>query len=307
VRDSARSRSWRPRRGVLRRLTPRLGAVVLGAVALPALLAAPLAEQARTHRPQPAPGPGVESAPARLHLAPPQLGPEESPRERLEGAQRFAAGRDASAGFAIVSPDGKLRGREEHRLFTCASVVKSMLLAAELHRLDDQGLPLDAGTRSLLSEMITISDNDAATAIYGRVGDEGLYRVANLAGMDDFRVQYSWGFAKITAADMARMFSELDRVLPQRYRQYGLGLLGSITPEQSWGIPAVAEPAGWSVRFKGGWLQTDAGQLVSQAAELRRDGTTLGMAILTDGEPSMAYGIETVKGIAMRLLGARAG
>ncbi len=222
-------------------------------------------------------------------------------RERLGDAERFMQRRQGTVSFAIVDEEGKLRGRNEHALFPSASVVKSMLLAAELRRLDEVGLPLDAATEATLESMITISDNDAATAIYARVGDEGLYDVAERVGMEDFQVSISWGYAQISAADMALMFSRLERALPPRYEKLGKDLLGSIVPEQSWGIPAVANA--WNVRFKGGWRSTEAGQLVSQAAELRDGGRELAIAVLTDGQPSMEYGIETVEGVAARLLG----
>ena len=192
-------------------------------------------------------------------------------------------------------------GRNEHDLFHSASVVKSMLLAAELRRLDAAGLPIDATTRKLLTEMITISDNDAATVIYERVGDAGLTRVAALAGMRDFEVSFDWGNARISAADMALLFANLDGAMPPRFAAFGEGRLGSIDAEQSWGISRVA--SGWQVRFKGGWRETPSGQLVSQAAELRRGGRKLGMAILTDGQPSMGYGIGTLEGVASRLVG----
>ena len=192
-------------------------------------------------------------------------------------------------------------GRGEHELFHSASVVKSMLLAAELHRLAASGARLDKATKEVLKSMITISDNDAASEIYERVGDDGLRKVAGRAGMHDFEVAGSWGYARISAADMALYFANLDNAFPRRFDKLANSLLGSIIPEQSWGIPAVAD--GWSTRFKGGWRETKSGQLVSQAAELRRPGSTLGMAILTDGSPSMAYGINTLEGVAGRLLG----
>ena len=70
---------------------------------------------------------------------------------------------------------------------------------------------------------------------------------------------------------------------------------------QSWGIPAAAGER-WAVRFKGGWLPDHA--LVHQAAELReRDGAReLAIVVLTDEQPSHDYGVETVRGVAERLL-----
>jgi hypothetical protein len=56
------------------------------------------------------------------------------------------------------------------------------------------------------------------------------------------------------------------------------------------------------VLFKGGWRSTHLGQLVHQAAQLDRGPTRFGMAVLTDGDPSMSYGIGTIEGVTRRLL-----
>ena len=220
---------------------------------------------------------------------------------RVESAKRWAGVRAGDVSFAVVDQGGVMWGSKVHDRFHSASVVKAMLLAAELRRLDDRGLPLDDQTRAVLAAMITVSDNDAATAIYERVGNSGLNEVAATTGMHDFEVATSWGDARISAADMALLFADLDGILPQRFAGFGKDLLGSVVREQSWGVPAVAK--GWKTRFKGGWRETRSGQLVSQAAELRRGDRSLAMAVLTDGQPSMGYGIVTVEGVASRLLG----
>jgi Beta-lactamase enzyme family len=223
----------------------------------------------------------------------------------LAEARAFAADRVGEVSFAVVDTQGRLWGAGSKRLYSSASVVKSMLLVAELRRLEREGMPLDAETESLLRAMITSSDNDAADAIYGRVGDAGLTEVARLAGMNRFDVAGHWGNAQITAADMARMFSDLEGVLSGPRREFGLGLLGSIIPEQSWGIPAAAG-RDWAVRFKGGWVTTERGQLAHQAAELSAPGMRLAIAVLTDYQPSMSYAMETVRGVTERLLDTRA-
>jgi hypothetical protein len=235
------------------------------------------------------PGRGSHRAAARRHA-------------RIARAADWAAGRDGHVAFAIVGPDARLHGRNEHELFQSASVVKALILAAELQRIADSGDRLAPEQAAELRRMITFSDNDAATSVFARVGPERLDAIAHRAGMRDFRSSTSWGASEISAADMAAAFADLDRMLPQRYRRFGLGLLGSIVPEQRWGIARIASERGWSVRFKGGWRPDPGGQIVNQAAELRRDGAERAIAVLSDGQPSMSYGVTTVEGVAARLL-----
>jgi Beta-lactamase enzyme family len=231
-------------------------------------------------------------------------------RQRVEAVPSRAALRKArvycrEAGgivaFAVVDSQGRLRGRARHRRFPAASVVKAMLLAAELRRLERADAPVDGATKETLEAMIAHSDNDSADTIYYRVGDEGLHEVAEAARMRRFDIAGYWGNAQITAADMARFFSRLGTTMPRPYRRFGKRLLGSIVPDQRWGIAAAAG-RGWKVRFKGGWRQTGRGSLVHQAAELRDGSVRLSLAVLTDGQPSQPRGIEIVHGVAARLL-----
>lgn len=220
----------------------------------------------------------------------------------LQNASAYARGREGAVSFAVIDSRGELRGRTENRRYPAASVVKAMLLAAELRRLAEAGQGIDPTTDSLLEAMITYSDNAAADAIYSRVGDAALQEIAARAGMTRFTVASHWGTARIAAADMARFFGDLDELLPRRHRDYGQGLLGSVIASQAWGIPAAAGER-WAVRFKGGWLPDRA--LVHQAAELRERGRPreLALAVLSDHQPSHGYGTQTVRGVAARLLG----
>jgi hypothetical protein len=239
----------------------------------------------------------------RVAPRPPPVTPTVSAMRR---AWRFARRRGGQVSLAVVDSSGRVRSRDGGRLYVSASVVKAMLLVAELRRLHEQGLPLDPVTEELLEAMITFSDNDAADAIYGRVGDPGLLAVAGSVRMRHFTVAGYWGNVQVTAADLARFFSRVRVVLPRPYRRVGLGLLASIVPEQRWGLPRAARGR-WTVYFKGGWRATDRGELVHQAAWLKDGHSQLAVAVLTDAQPSRLYAIHTVRGIADRLLGPGAG
>lgn len=221
----------------------------------------------------------------------------------MRRAWSFARRRGGQVSFAVVDTTGRIRTRDGGRLYASASVVKAMLLVAELRRLRDHGLPLDPATEDLLEAMITYSDNDAADAIYARVGDPGLLAVADSARMRRFTVAGYWGNAQVTAADLAHLFSRLRELLPRPYRRTGLALLASIIPEQRWGLPRAAGN-GWTVYFKGGWRDTEHGELVHQAAWLKDGDRELAIAVLTDAQPSQLHAIHTVRGIADRLLKA---
>ncbi|MEA2421990.1 MAG: Beta-lactamase enzyme family, partial [Thermoleophilaceae bacterium] len=101
---------------------------------------------------------------------------------RAASAARYLRHRSGRTAFAIVDSEGRLSGVNVHRTFVSASVVKAMLLVAYLRKLDRHHRPLDSGSRSILYPMIHVSDNSAATAVWSRVGDPALYRLAHAAG-----------------------------------------------------------------------------------------------------------------------------
>jgi hypothetical protein len=115
-------------------------------------------------------------------------------------------------------------------------------------------------------------------------------------------VQAREGLVSLTAADMAAFMWNLDKAVPADKRDFGLSVLGDIVEQQSWAIPAAAGPH-WDIRFRGGWRSTVLGQLVHQAAALRHeDGFRTAIAVLTDAQPTQTYGIESVRGVAERVL-----
>jgi beta-lactamase class A len=221
-------------------------------------------------------------------------------------AEAFAASRPGNVSFAVLGRYGSPRGLDPDTRFSSASVSKVLLLAAELRQLRDDGERLDDSIRSTLESMITFSDNDAASSIYARVGDTGMEAAAERAGMHSFEPTPGyWGGAQVTAADLTRFFSGLDRNLAGRYHDFGKELLENITSTQRWGIPDGADDS-WRVYFKGGWrppeTEETSGPVTHQAALLEhRDGERIAIAVLTDQSPGETS-YETIEGITRRLL-----
>lgn len=225
-----------------------------------------------------------------------------SPAE-VSRAAGFLRGRTGRTAFAVLDSEGRLSGLNIHWRFVSASVVKAMLLVSYLRRLHDQGhRHIDGYSNSFLYPMINVSDNAAATQTYSIVGDAGLDGVARIAGMTDFSVRGFWANAQISAADQARFFFGMDSLIPREFDGYARYLLSTIASYESWGIPAVARGHRYAVFFKGGWRGTGLGQLVHQAARLERGSRRLALAVTTDGDPSMSYGIGTIEGVTGALL-----
>ena len=216
-------------------------------------------------------------------------------------ARRFAARRRGRVAFAVVDDRGGLSGVRPRERFLSASLTKAMILVAFLRGLEaGRDQPSDGELLSL-GYMIRLSDNASADSIYRRVGPAGLRELARQAGMRDFSVGGDWANSTVTAADQARLFLQLDRLVPARFQPLARDLLETVSPLHSWGIPRAARPR-WRTFFKGGWRPEAGAEVVHQAALVESGARRLGMAVMTGDDPSMLYGERTIEGIARRLL-----
>jgi len=218
----------------------------------------------------------------------------------MRAAIAYASHRRGEIAFAVRTRSRSWGWR--HAVpFRSASVVKAMLLASYLNQRSVRGRALRGDELRLLSPMILWSDNDTASRVFAIVGTGGLRLVAYRSNMRHFTpVEGSWSASEITAADQTRLFLRLPRLFPRRHRRYAMHLLDSIIPGQRWGIARV-RPHGWKLYFKGGWTE-DPRWIDHQAALLTRGSRAVSIAILTEGSGSHAYGRETLRGIAARLL-----
>ena len=218
----------------------------------------------------------------------------------IAAAAHYLAGRGGRTSFAVVDSTGRLSGLNTREHFQTASVIKVMLLIAYLQRLEAHHAGLQASDRALLYPMIHESNNDDASAVLGVVGEAAVERVAHEAGMSDYVPGVGWwAYSQTSAADQARFFAQLEKLTPRRFYPYERGLMSTIESEQSWGVPPVARP-NWQVFFKTGALPSEG--LFNEVARLERPGITFTVAVFTDGDPSMAYGEQTIEGVGSILL-----
>jgi hypothetical protein len=222
-------------------------------------------------------------------------------KQKIDNAARYVQGRAGVVSFAVVDESGRLHGYRAAAVAPSASVLKAMLLVAYLRKASVRDRALRAWERELLGPMIRRSDNAAASAVLGLVGSSGVMRLARVTGMRRFRLRVPiWGLSEITAADQARYFYHVDAYVPVRHRAYALRLLATIVPSQRWGVGRVPPP-GWRLYFKGGW-GSGTGLVDHQVALLTGGRERVSLAILTRFNPSHAYGKETLRGVAARLL-----
>ena len=217
----------------------------------------------------------------------------------VASARDFAAGRAGTVSFAYLDDTGRLHGYQSNRRYRAASLVKAMILVAYLRRVSWDQLPLDRNARARLGPMITVSDNIDANWAYDRVGrGRTLDALARRAGMTSFTAASYWAYSLTSARDQVLFFTRLERLTPPAHRAYALGLLRRIVRAQRWGIPRAAR--GWRLTFKGGWFESR--HLWHQVALIERGDTRLVLAVLTDRNPSDAYGQATIEGVARRVL-----
>lgn len=217
----------------------------------------------------------------------------------VERATDYARERRGEVTFATIDEKGKLRGFGQKRTAPAASVFKGMLLAAYLRQASVRERRLRERDRDLLEPMIRWSDNATASRVRDTVGARAIYRLAERAGMRDFRLSSTWGLSRTSARDQARYFFTLDDYVPERHEAYARSLLRTIVRSQRWGIAAVTPP-GWALFFKGGW-GAGTGRVDHQVAFLERGERRIALAILTEHSPSHSYGKRTLRGVAKRL------
>src|SRR3954453_5816197 len=131
-------------------------------------------------------------------------------------------------------------------------------MAAMLRKVLDQQRYLTNTEVRRLRAMITKSDNDAASALWKKLGHRYIRHFLKLAKMKHTVLgpgRY-WGLTRATAHDemlLLRVLLRPNPVLAKKSRVYAQGLMADVIPSQRWGVPAAAPKTG-PVHVKNGWL-----------------------------------------------------
>ncbi len=190
-----------------------------------------------------------------------------------------------------------------HWHFDSASVVKVTILSALLRKLQQEHRSLTAEQRELATEMITVSDNDAASTLWAETGRPSLQHFLDLAGMNETELGPGgyWGLTLITAHDeltLLKLLTSTNTVLSNASRNYVLGLMARVVSYERWGVPAGA-PTDVTVHVKNGWLPLPTlGWRINSIGSFSGHGKNYMIVVLTDDNPTMAYGVDTVQDVA---------
>lgn len=210
-----------------------------------------------------------------------------------------------------------------------ASIVKVEIMGTALWEAE-HGRPLSAAERALMIPMIEHSDNNAATELLADVGGpRAVQRFDRRAGLYDTtpsRLRYipgttlpGWGLTKTTAFDEVRLVSRFaypNSMLTTANRRYGLNLMENVESDQAWGVSggSYGVLSGATVALKNGWLPhqlaTNSDWQINSIGWISGHGRDYVLAVLTDHNPSMPYGIDTIDMIARSIyaeLGAKPG
>jgi beta-lactamase class A len=189
------------------------------------------------------------------------------------------------------------------RHFDSASTVKVIILGALLRKALDQHRYLTSTEAAQARAMITRSDNSAASALWAELGHAYLQHFLNLARMTQTSLGPGgyWGLTQITAHDqmlLLRLLMTANAVLSANSRAYALSLMSQVIASQRWGVPAGA-PTSVTVHVKNGWLpRATHGWRIHSMGCFTWHGGWYSIVVLTQDNPTMAYGIVTVEAIA---------
>jgi peptidoglycan hydrolase-like protein with peptidoglycan-binding domain len=194
--------------------------------------------------------------------------------------------------------------------FNSASVVKATFVGALLQLAEDEGRELTQEEQDLSWAAITVSDNDAATAIRDQLGNERIQAFVDEIGMSNTVIVEPWGSTLLTSEDQVKLLQMLtndtDDVLTAAHKAYLLDLMANVVDDQRWGTPAGA-PAELTVHVKNGWVpsagwQNSIGSFDGAIGDVQKDYM---MAVLTDSNASQADAearIEAVANVVHRAL-----
>jgi hypothetical protein len=301
-----------------------LGALFLAAVVISAILIQVSRHPARTSGPAAAAGGGPQRAAGALASASASASPSAAasataaarlPDPFGTATAAFLGGRSGTVLAAVYN----LRSGQTWTVGSGspqaeASIVKLDILETLLDQRARSGAALSASDSSLAQSMIEDSDNNSATDLWNAVGGgTGIGTFNSAAGLAQTTPSGcvvcpgfpwpGWGLTKTVPADQLTLLREIvepSSLLTAADRSYALGLMENVTPSQRWGVSGGV-PSSVTIALKNGWLplnDADTDWQVNSIGWVSGQGRDYLVAVLTTGNSTEQYGIDTISGLS---------
>jgi beta-lactamase class A len=269
----------------------------------------------------PADGPVVAAAatlPASLSTAPSPVSaaspvPAAQQRAATDRAARVknlnAALKAIKGDFAVAVLDRRTGERYGYRgavKYDTASIVKVQILACMLLKAQDAGRAPTSAEMKLARPMIRLSDNNATTSLYQRLGGKNAVTKCNKRlGLTQTVVNSRWGLTRTTATDQVVLLSELVDArgpLSASSRKTAFTLMNTVDKAQDWGVPVLARKGeiftvknGWDTRTADGglWAVNTIGRITAKNGSV-----DVSVAVLTRRNKNMSSGVALVEKVA---------
>jgi beta-lactamase class A len=209
--------------------------------------------------------------------------------------------------FSVAVLDQKTGQQYAYRgteTYETASVVKVQVLACLLLTAQDKHRDLSSTELALAKRMIRLSDNDATTSLFARLGKNTAVQACDKRlGLTETKVNSAWGLTRTTVDDQVRLLSQLVSTkspLDAGSRQLAFSLMSTVDPGQDWGVPAAAR-SGENFTVKNGWLprSTEGNRwIINSVGRITGDSTDVSIAVLSHNHTSMSGGIAVVEKVA---------
>jgi beta-lactamase class A len=248
---------------------------------------------------------------ANSKASPTPTGPSPEELAAQERAKRAKALDAALQKFATTVPEFSVavldkktgakysfRGAERYET---ASVVKVQVLACLLLTAQDNERDLSSTELALAKRMIRLSDNDATTSLFTRLGKAPAINKCNKRlGLTQTTVSGSWGLTKTTVDDQVKLLAQLvdsSSPIDEDSRELAHTLMSTVDKAQDWGVPAAALD-GEEFTVKNGWLSRSTENnrwIINSVGRITDEDTDVSIAVLSHGHASMSSGINVVE------------
>lgn len=243
-------------------------------------------------------------APIPLPPPPPPSSPATS-STLASAVEQYLTTRQSQVSAAVLNLNtGTLWSFQPQMRYDTASIVKATIMATLLWQAELHHAPLTPEETQQMVPMIEDSSNQAATTLwYLAGGSRGIQGFLNAAGLTNTipGTHGYWGLTQTTVTDqveLMKLYAVPNAILDPASQAYARNLMTHIVGYEDWGVNSGA-PTGASVALKNGWLPLPGlGWEINSVGYVSGGNEHIAIAILSNRNPTEAYGIATVDHIA---------